>query len=80
MTIHVRMMELLEEREKTNYWLAKQVGQDFTTLYRIRDGKAAGIRFDLIARMCEAFECQPGDLLVLTSGIRKVGRKAKKKA
>jgi putative transcriptional regulator len=63
-------MELLEEREKTIYWLAKQVGEDFSTLYRIRDGKAAGIRFDLLGRMCEALECQPGDLLRLVRGTR----------
>ena len=79
MTIHVRMMELLEERGKTIYWLAKSVGQDFSTLYRIRDGKAAGIRFDLLARICEALECGPGDLLILERGTGKARRKAKSK-
>ena len=79
MTIQVRLIELLEERGKTIYWLAKNAQTDFSTLYRIRDGKAAGIRFDLLARMCEALECGPGDLLVLERGTSKARRKAKSK-
>jgi putative transcriptional regulator len=65
MKIDVRLTKLLEERERTIYWLAKQVGIDFTALYRMRDGTAKGIKFDLLARICEALECQPSDLLVL---------------
>ncbi|HEY6333641.1 MAG TPA: helix-turn-helix transcriptional regulator [Blastocatellia bacterium] len=58
-------MEILEERGRTIYWLSKQLGVDFTALYRLRDGKARGIRFELLAGMCQALECQISDLLIL---------------
>jgi putative transcriptional regulator len=65
MRIRVRLVELLEERGRTIYWLAKEVGADFTTLYRLRDGEAKGIRFELLARICGALGCELTDLLVL---------------
>ena len=79
MTIQVRLTDLLEARGKTIYWLAKQAETDFSTLYRIRDGKARGIRFDLLARVCEALECQPGDLLELADGKPRAKRTIKRK-
>jgi putative transcriptional regulator len=65
MKIDFRMEKLLEERGHTLYWLAKTMDVDYTTIYRFKSGKAAGITFDLLARMCEALECQPSDLLVM---------------
>ena len=65
MEIDFRMEVLLERRGRTLYWLAKEIGVDYTTIHRFKSGKAAGVTFNLLARMCEALECQPGDLLVL---------------
>jgi putative transcriptional regulator len=79
MKIDVRLTELLEEREKTIYWLAKRVGIDFTALYRMRDGTAKGIKFDLLARICEALECEPADLLALVDDNPARRRRAKSK-
>lgn len=61
----MRLEAVLEERGRTMYWLAKEMGVDYTTIHRFKSGKAAGVTFDLLARMCDALECEPGDLLVL---------------
>ncbi|CEL82493.1 DNA-binding protein [Klebsiella quasipneumoniae] len=29
----------------------------------LKSGKVKGIRFDTLSRICEALECQPGDIL-----------------
>ena len=77
MKIDFRMEKLLEERGQTLYWLAKTMGVDYTTIHRFKSGKAAGVTFDLLARMCEALECQPGDLLVLVDEKPTGKKKAK---
>jgi len=64
--LRLRIEQLLEERGKTFYWLAKETGIGHTSLWRLRHDEAKGISFDFLERICLALECQPGDLLVLT--------------
>ena len=68
MVIEVRIDELLEKRERTFYWLSKQTGVSHTTLWRLKKGKALGINFVTLEKICEALECEPGDILKLGSG------------
>lgn len=65
--IELRIEQLLEEREKTFYWLAKETGIGHTSLWRLRHGEAKGISYDFLERICRALECEPGDLLVLVN-------------
>ena len=41
--IEIRLDELLEERGRSFYWLAKETGISHTTLWRLKKGKALGI-------------------------------------
>ena len=59
----VRIDELLKERGRTFYWLSKQTGVSHTTLWRLKKGKALGINFVTLEKICQALECQPGDVL-----------------
>ena len=61
--IQIRIDELLETRERSFYWLAKQTGISHTTLWRLKKRKAFGINFETLERMCRTLECQPGDIL-----------------
>lgn len=63
--IEVRIEQLLEERGKSFYWLAKETGIGYTSLWRIRHEEAKTISFNYLERICRALECEPGDLLVL---------------
>jgi len=71
--IRIRIDELLKERERSFYWLAKETGVSHTTLWRLKKDKAQGITFNTLERVCKALKCQPGD--VLTLGRVKVSKK-----
>jgi len=74
--IEIRINELLENRGRSFYWLAKETGISHTTLWRLKKGKALGINFDTLVKICQTLECQPGDVLFRTNGrkTRKMSR------
>ena len=63
--IEIRVDEILAEQGRTFYWLAKQTGISHTTLWRLKKGKALGINFDTLEKICHALHCQPGDVVKL---------------
>jgi putative transcriptional regulator len=65
--IEIRVDELLEERARTFYWLSKETGISHSTLWRLKKGKALGINFATLERICQMLSCQPGDVLKLAS-------------
>lgn len=72
--IEIRIDELLEERGRTFYWLAKETGISHTTLWRLKKGRAVGINFPTLEQICRILSCQPGDVLKLTDG-KNAGKK-----
>ncbi len=80
--IQIRVDELLGDHGKTFYWLAKETGISHTTLWRLKKGKALGINFDTLEKLCGALKCQPGDVLALannkTNGTSQRARKKQK--
>ena len=72
--IEIRVDELLEERERTFYWLAKETGISHSTLWRLKKGKSLGINFATLERICQMLSCQPGDVLKLASE-KKTGKR-----
>ena len=71
---------VLTKEKRTFYWLAKETGVSHTTLWRLKKGKAAGINFDTLEKICRALRCQPGDVLFLTNDKTPPQRQASKKA
>ena len=63
MTIEIRLDRMLLERRMTLTELADRVGITVTNLSILKTGKAKAIRFSTLAALCEALDCQPGDLL-----------------
>ena len=62
-----RLDKVLVKEKRTFYWLAKETGVSHTTLWRLKKGKAVGINFETLERICRALRCQPGDVLFLTN-------------
>ena len=73
--IEIRVNELLGGHGKSFYWLAKETGISHTTLWRLKKGKALGINFDTLEKLCEALNCQTGEVLALAND--KKGGKAR---
>ena len=61
-----RLDKLLAKKKRTFYWLAKETSISHTTLWRLKKGKAVGINFETLEKICRALRCQPGDVLFLT--------------
>jgi putative transcriptional regulator len=61
--IGVRLDELLAERGLRLTELAERVGITVVNLSILKNGRARAVRFSTLARLCEALDCQPGDLL-----------------
>jgi putative transcriptional regulator len=69
--ITVRLGEILEERGQTVYWLWKQTGIRYATVWQMSKGNVARLSLDTLDRVCEVLECQPGDLLVRIEARKK---------
>jgi putative transcriptional regulator len=61
--IDIHLDELLAARGMTLTQLSEQVGVTIVNLSILKNGHARAIRFSTLTRLCEALDCQPGDLL-----------------
>lgn len=62
--IKVRLAELLEEKGRSRYWLAKRTGLTPPTITKLFRGRTNGIDFPTLDKICEALECQTSDVIV----------------
>lgn len=67
MQIIVRLDVMMAQRKVRGRDLAAQIGITEQNLSLLKSGKVKGVRFETLARLCEALECQPGDLLEAAS-------------
>ena len=63
MAILVKLDDLLHARRMTLTELAERVGITIVNLSILKTGKARAIRFSTLEAICEALDCQPGDIL-----------------
>ncbi len=63
MAIAVKLDDLLHDRRMTLTELAERVGITIVNLSILKTGKARAIRFSTLEAICDALDCQPGDLL-----------------
>lgn len=63
--IHCRLDELLAERGMTLTELSARVGVSIVNLSVLKNDRARAIRFSTLRAVCEALECEIGELLVL---------------
>ena len=63
MPIHVSLDVMLARRRVKGKDLAAQVGITEQNLSLLRTGKVRGVRFNTLEKICEALDCQPGDIL-----------------
>jgi len=66
--IVVTLDVMLARRKMKSKDLAERVGITEANLSLLRTGKVKGVRFETLAKICEALECKPSDLLDLEEG------------
>lgn len=59
----MRLDRVMAERKMRSNELAALIGTSTVNLSNIKTGKVRGIRFSTLGAICEALDCQPGDLL-----------------
>jgi len=67
--IHCRLDELLEERGMTLTELSKNVGVSLVNLSVLKNDRAKAIRFSTLTAICDALQCQVGDLLIVERAL-----------
>lgn len=60
--IKINLDQLLKDRDKTAYWLAKETGLSQQNIGLLKNGKTKSIRFESIVKICTALNCEVGDL------------------
>ena len=63
MPIIVKVDEMLHQRRMTLTELSEKIGITLANLSILKTGKARAIRFSTLEAICDALDCQPGDLL-----------------
>ena len=63
MAITVHLSEILKERNMTSKELRAKVGITEANLSILRSGKASGVRFHTINKICYHLQCDVGDIL-----------------
>lgn len=61
--IEFRLEEILIEKGKSFYWLAKETGINQASMSMIRHNKLKTLNLAYLSRICRILEIQPGDLL-----------------
>ena len=78
MAIIVRLDVMMARRKVRSNALARAVGITEANLSLLKSGKVKGIRFSTLEALCQALDCQPGELLEYvpdegTEALKKAG-------
>ena len=63
MGVIVNLDGMLAKRKMQSSELAEKIGITPANLSILKTGKAKAIRFSTLEAICEALDCQPGDIL-----------------
>jgi len=70
-TIHLKIGELLDKQGVSTAELVERTGVAYNTALGLRRGAVARIDLDVLARICEALEVEPGEIFELVDIIDK---------
>lgn len=65
MAICIKIDELLESKQKTRYWLAKEIGMTHQNLTKLANNQTESIKFSYLEKICDVLECTPSDVLFI---------------
>ena len=73
MSIEVNLDVMLAKRKMSMTELSEKVGITMANLSILKTGKAKAVRFSTLEAICEALDCQPGDILSYKNEKETVG-------
>lgn len=60
--IRLRIKEILEEQQRSKYWLSNRMNLSYQNLSNMIDNATSAIRFENIEKLCKFLNCTPNDL------------------
>lgn len=66
--IVLRLDRVMADRKMSLNELSEKVGVANVNLSKIKNGHVSAIRFSTLVALCEALNCQPGDIMEYESG------------
>lgn len=60
--IRLNILELLQQRGKTKYWLYKQLGMSYQNFSKMINNETQSIKLERIETLCMILDCTPNDL------------------
>jgi putative transcriptional regulator len=63
MAIEINIDVMLARRKMSVTELTEKVGITMANISILKNGKARAIRFSTLEAICEALDCQPGDII-----------------
>ena len=70
MAIILRLDRMMADRKISLNELSEKVGIENVNLSKIKTGKVSAIRFSTLNAICDALDCQPGDILEFQKDIQ----------
>ena len=68
MPIILRLDRVMADRKMSLNELSEKVGVSNVNLSKLKTGKVSAVRFSTLEAICEALNCQPGDILEYKRG------------
>lgn len=63
MPIILRLDRVMADRKMSLNELSEKVGVANVNLSKLKNGRVSAIRFSTLEAICDALDCQPGDIL-----------------
>ena len=63
--VTLNILHLLEKKDKSKYWLYKQLGMSYQNFNRMVNNETSSIKLARIEVLCQILECTPNELFVI---------------
>lgn len=62
MTVTNNILKILQEQDKTMYWLAQETKMKYQSIHNLANNRTESIKFENMANICKALNCTLNDL------------------
>lgn len=69
--VYFRIKELLKKNKKSKYWFIKNMEGGYQSLSHLMDNQTKAIHFETLEKMCNLFDCEIGELIVIKKDNKK---------
>lgn len=63
--IKLNVMKILEKKNKTRYWLVKELQTDYNSVNKMCNNEVVSLHLETIEKLCRALDCTPNDLFAI---------------